>query len=233
MIDPRLKLELTLKPGTVFQGNGGVEKWVSSIGGHCFTQDIVANKPQLQLDGLYFDGGDALSGTIPTMDTRLPWTIEWWQYELSQSGWQTPFYLYSPATIYVSFNGGTIYLSDGVINTINGAGITRSLNAWIHNTASFDGTTYRFYRGGVQVASSTTLLAAGNVGNLFLQSYSGTNNWINGRLTDFRLYTSCLYPNGATFTPPPRSQMGVSPVPPPPLAVISAAALGNSFQFGS
>lgn len=233
MRDPNLKLELTLEPGTVFLGNGGVEKWVSLVGGHCLTQDTVGSKPKLLHDGLYFDGGDTLGGTVPTMNTRTAWTIEWWQCELSQSGFQTPFYLYSPATLYVSFNASTVYLSDGVTNTISGAAITRTLNAWIHTAVSFDGTTYRFYRDGVQVASATTLLASGNVSSLSLQSFNnGASNWINGWLNDFRIYHTCLYPGGVTFTPPPRSQLAMPAPSLPPLAAISAAVSSNQFQFG-
>lgn len=230
--NPRLKVELTLNTGTIFVGSGGVEKWVSLVGGYCFVQDTVAAKPRINWNGLYFDGNDNISmGMNPSLNWESgEFTVEVWADTLpylafSQNG--------TGSSALVMFGTNGLYMSsDGATWGVSGLSIGSASSVMTHYAVVRDGTTIRTYQGGVQVASITYAAAMYyNSGNTFtIGRYLGSSA-ITGTMADFRLYHTCLYRGGVAFVPPPCSRYESLPLPSLPLAFITTA-LVNQFDSG-
>jgi len=81
-----------------------------------------------------------------------------------------------------------------------------ALNVWIHFAAVRDGSVFRLYKNGVQVASQNVSTAVGTrqtaSGALHVGSLLGNGPYgLSGYLDEVLITTTCLYPNGTTFTP--------------------------------
>lgn len=81
-----------------------------------------------------------------------------------------------------------------------------ALNVWIHWAAVRDGSVFRLYKNGVQIASQNVSTAVGTRqaanGALHVGSVLGSGQFgLSGYLDEVLITTTCLYPNGTTFTP--------------------------------
>lgn len=214
-VNPNLKLELKfnyqvytdLAATVAANTNDYVRAWRSSVGNHLFTQSTDAARPQRQSDGLYFDGGDWLS---MLMHADFNWgsgnfTVEGWKFQATPSYW---FSLTAESAAYAALriDGNAAYLSsNGSSWGVNGLTIGANINEWSHIAIVGDNGTIRTYRGGIQQGS--TVYAAAMYFNTSKPFHLGGGHtwWFTGKMTDIRLYTACIYPNGTTFTPPTRS----------------------------
>jgi hypothetical protein len=81
-----------------------------------------------------------------------------------------------------------------------------ALNVWIHVAAVRDGSVFRLYKNGVQIASQDVSTAVGTrqaaSGALHVGSILGNGQFgLSGYLDEVLITTTCRYPNGTTFTP--------------------------------
>jgi hypothetical protein len=81
-----------------------------------------------------------------------------------------------------------------------------SVNVWIHFAAVRDGSVFRLYKNGVQIASQNVSTAVGTrqtaSGALSVGSFLGNGQFgLSGYLDEVLITTTCRYPNGTTFTP--------------------------------
>jgi hypothetical protein len=142
------------------------------------------------------------------VSTSLPFTIEWYQYELSSSGTPRPFSFgaYNTADFAMSLEGSdssrSVYMwkpTSTPIVSIPGSNI---LNKWYHFAVVGDGTNLSVYTNGTKRAAggfanfgSTKPLT---IANEQAPSQAGA---FNGYITNFRWVTgTAVYSN--TFTPP-------------------------------
>jgi hypothetical protein len=191
--------------------NDYVRSWRSTVGGHLFTQATDAARPQRQSDGLYFDGGDGLAMNMVD-------AFNWGTGDFTFSFWAMPTSSTSPVMI-ISQNPGSfgalVFRSDSAILIANSAGAWVTIGGinfgtipttWTHYAMVRDAGTFRGYKNGVQigtVVSSAAMLFSTAYPFMIGQYWSTI--FYTGKYNDIRLYTSCLYPNGTTFTPPTRS----------------------------
>jgi hypothetical protein len=100
--------------------------------------------------------------------------------------------------IYLNGGSGTLYLATErfCTGTATGVGYTYNdsdlLNIWHHVVATYDGTTLRLYRNGVQLNSGTS---TGNVTNTSKTLEIGRRNtgaYFNGRLNGQKVYNKAL-----------------------------------------
>ena len=110
----------------------------------------------------YFDGsGDFLSGNLGSESFNIrtdSYTIEGFAYRTDTGS----------SFIIVASQGNDFYplqmfnniwyVGDGTINTLAVSGQTPALNTWTYMALTFNGTTYRLYKDGVLIGSSTALL---------------------------------------------------------------------------
>lgn len=75
---------------------------------------------------------------------------------------------------------------DSNLSPISGPALT--LNAWAHLALSYDGTTIRLYRNGVEVATSTNAGTLASGSNFFCAVPSPTNSQVD----DIRIYSTAL-----------------------------------------
>jgi len=247
MIDPSLKLELTLNPGTLFLGNGGIEKWLSPIGGHIFIQDTVANKPQLRADGLSFDSADILT---PLSDSNIfnlglssaPFTFNFWLNTADTSfalfgrwggldGWDgTTGWQY-----FITYSAGSFQWNwwNGSAQSQIIFAVTLADSIWHHIEMAFDGSTTRVYIDGLYKAALTAAYGKPSSATGFGvgQRRVGEPASFVRLLADIRIYNTCLHTTIGFFVPPMRSQFGLSMPPAPPIAFIPTALI-NQFDSG-
>jgi hypothetical protein len=221
VVDPNLKLELKFNTtnytdvgGTVAATtNDYVRAWKSTVNSHLFTQSTDSARPQRVSDGILFDGGDTLAIANTPTDFNFgtsPFTVEYWAYQATGAGALVAispnsnsyagFQIYDHA-LYMANTGGTAFAISGMsIGSL-------TANTWTHYAVSRDGSSVvRSYKNGVYVAQATLATAMHYLNSLPTNfgSNRGAYFWA-GKLADFRIYTSCIYPSGTTFTPPTRS----------------------------
>ncbi len=169
-----------------------------------------------------FDG----SGDVLTIadDNALdmgnnPFTWECWVYANSaQTGVWRAIYSKRNSTGWV--NGPILYINTGnrlaLYETFNNsswsinnltASTTLPLDSWVHVAVTWDGSTYRIFQGGTQVASLPSATPpAVNASNLYIGGEVGAANALNGYIDDLRitkgvaLYTSNFTPPTAPFS---------------------------------
>jgi len=106
--------------------------------------------------------------------------------------------------LYANFYLGTLYIGDGVINTITTLW-SYSVDTWYHFALSFDGSTYRLFVDGALISSSTTLLKNTSITNFILGSRPAYLTSLGGYMDDARLtigipvYTTAFTPPTAQF----------------------------------
>jgi len=136
-------------------------------------------------------------------------TIEFWMYQTSRGGYDTPFSYFGAASQQATnnyyFNIGTAYfgilLGGAGSWAVNlGLGTPPSLNQWHHYAIVRNGSTFTVYVDGISKGSATSLQsisAQGAGGSMIIGAYdNGGATPIRGYITDFRftngtaLYTS-------------------------------------------
>jgi len=211
-VNPNLKFELKFNyqtytdlAGTVAATtNDYVRAWKSSVGEHLFTQSTDAARPQRVSDGLLFDGGDYVTLTAALFANNAAFTVEFWVYDAAISGYVCYFNMLPSDRLNIVGNTTNLFVGDGAANQISVA-VTRPLNTWYHLALAYDGATYRLYRNGAQIATSTATMNAATMSSLQIGARTAQSQFTNGRMTDIRVYTACIYPSGTAFTPPTRS----------------------------
>lgn len=247
--NPLLRLELSLSPGSLFLSGGGVEKWQSFTPlRHQFNQATDASKPLLQYDGLFFDGSNDYLTTSDSPDwffSNFNWTMEAWikkntnsaiyhsvagqanstQAELTLA-WLWRITSANTVELYFKSNGVNVdWQSTGTIADLlwHHVVITRHNNTgYIYIDGKVDATTFNFT--GQTMHDGVDNVSVGRVGD-----YNG--NYMNGWITDLRIYHSCIYPSGLPFIPPQRSQLGL-PIAPTLPPIVLVTALVNQFETG-
>lgn len=154
----------------------------------------------------YFDGnGDYLQATLsssfnPRTDS---WTIESWiRLDADYSSWVIA--CDTNSKIYLQGIGSILYVGDATINNISIAH-GMSTGVWHHMAATFDGTTYRAFRDGTLLASSTTLLASNSVSTIDVGGRPSQTHYTKGYIDDVRItpnvarYTTNFIPQNAPF----------------------------------
>jgi hypothetical protein len=149
---------------------------------------------------ILFDGsGDEISAVLDadTFNVRTdPFTLEAW-IRLSANNWTL--FRSGVNNFYFANLAFDIYVGDGAFNPITALS-PNTLNAWQHLAVSFDGTTYRAFRGGVIPVlggTSNVLLASHTVSELRMGSFLTYD--INGYAQYFRATKACRYT--ADFNP--------------------------------
>jgi len=140
-------------------------------------------------------------------------TVEWWQKTNTAQassragvfGTTNQAYWTSDAWWVGYYNSGIIYAQGtNQVQTTFSVGNAHD-NNWHHMAFVRQSGTMRAYRGGV--ASGTTrsdTTSLGNTGYKFIigaHEPGGDSNF-QGTIDGFKMWSSCLYPNGTTFTPP-------------------------------
>jgi hypothetical protein len=187
-----------------------------------------------------FDGtGDYL--TIPASSDfdfgTGDFTIEWWQYWNSISGFQTIWsnnYV-TPANLTIQTGNGTglhrIFLNSGsaVLTETSSAAAT---GRWYHYAVVRNGTNLTLYRNGVSAGSTTSSATAGNASAIVEIGGvpTGGGYYVNGYLQDLRVYKGLSKYKGP-FVPPIRNSYT-----PNNIAVTTStgvAGVGNDSVFDS
>jgi hypothetical protein len=213
-VNPNLKLELKFNYQTYTDlaasvsatTNDYVRAWKSTVGGHLLTQSTDAARPMRQSDALYFDGGDAVFGSF-SLIINQSWCIEFWYMEASPVGIRTFFHLYGTTTgLFMTLVDNTNLLiadASGGNQSISTT-FSNTANTWCHLALSFDGTTYRLFKNGSLLTSSTSpTLTATTITSIVISGNSSGNYKPAIKMTDFRIYNIAKYT--ANFTSPTRS----------------------------
>jgi len=209
-VDPNLKLELKFNTNTFTDllgndpagANDYVRSWRSTVGGHLLTQAMDAARPQRVSDGIYFDGEDYMQVSGWSFNPSSSWTIEAF-LNFSGTGNNNNIISSPQNDFNIQYNGSAIAIGYAGVNLI-GIASSVTANAWFHLAVVNDNGTTRVYKSGVQLATGGNF--PNNTITTFNLAYRPSQAWyLLGKMTDVRLYTSCIYPNGTTFTPPTRS----------------------------
>jgi len=200
--------------GTVAGGlNALIMGWKDTIGSPLFIQPVAgALRPTRVVDGISFNGANILQILTPAVTNWAAgnFTLEWYANQATTSG--TPISISINGSSYCGFvvMGHTIYLANaaGTGWAVSGLSLGSLIaNTWTHYAIVKEGGVLRTYRGGVQQATlaytDTMYHLTTNYSYLGAQR-SGQGLW-TGKLTDLRIYNSCIYPGGQNFTPPTRS----------------------------
>ena len=140
---------------------------------------------------------------------RLPYTLEVWMYPTSNPGANTWTGIFNREDSSVgSRDGYNIYLNGSASNTFylaterfctgtaTGVGYTYNdsdlLNIWHHVVATYDGTTLRLYRNGVQINSGTSTGNVTNTSKTLEIGRRGGGSYFNGRLNGQKVYNKAL-----------------------------------------
>lgn len=245
MGDPRLTLDLKLKPGTLFLGDGGVDKWLSGVNNYQFGQTTTAAKPQLTPNGLLYGSGDSLF-----MPTSSAFDLGTKDFTLSMRYYKsgTPdasARLFQMATgdvvsgiswIHTTANQLGVYMSSNG-TTFNVAApmpvITIVNNTWHHLALVRLGAEFTVYLDGVSASTLTSAAALYHNAAYTLiigGQNSGPSRSVVGYLTDFQIAVgTALWTSN--FTPPERGIYGTVMKNMPSITAISAAVV-NQFDSG-
>jgi Concanavalin A-like lectin/glucanases superfamily len=143
-----------------------------------------------------------LTVTVGSWNIRThSWCVEAWVYNNDTAN----FSLLSGGSggddFYCMLRTSRWYLGDGSVNVID-SGINASINAntWTHIAFTFDGTTYRLFRDGVLLHSSTSLLKNFGVTAMQIGRRASESLYVD-RMDDFRLTVGAARYT-ANFTPP-------------------------------
>jgi hypothetical protein len=139
---------------------------------------------------------------------RLPYTLEVWMYPTSNPGASTWTGIFNREdtsvgsrdgyNIYLNGGSGTLYLATErfTTGTQNAIGTTYNdsdlLNIWSHIVATYDGTTLRLYRNGVQLNSTTSTGNITNATKALEIGRRGTGAYFIGRLNGQKIYNKAL-----------------------------------------
>lgn len=94
---------------------------------------------------------------------------------------------------------GSVYLGDGLVNTITTA-FSLTSGVYTHWALVKNGSSYTFYVGGAIVATTTVALASNAIGSLSVGGYN-QGYWLLGKMDSFR-FTQGVARYTTTFTPP-------------------------------
>jgi prefoldin subunit 5 len=200
--------------GTVAGGlNALIMAWKDTIGNQLFVQPVAgAQRPTRVADGLSFNGANILQVLTPA---AINWaagnfTLEWYANQATVSS--TPISISINAATYCGFmvTAHTVYLANAAGTGWAVAGLSLGAllaNTWTHYAVVKEGGVLRTYRGGVQQATAvyTDTMYHLTTNYSYLGARKAATEYWTGKLTDFRIYNTCIYPGGQNFTPPTRS----------------------------
>ena len=155
---------------------------------------------------IYFDGNDYLSGNLPLgINIRSSlFTVEGWIYLIQNTNFSL-FGSHPGGDFYFQLVGGVWYIGDGVQNNIVVSSQAPGLNQWVHVALSFDGTTYRLFKDGLQIGQSQSLLKNYSITAFQIGSRTDQAMYINGCIDSFRItegvarYTASFSPETDTY----------------------------------
>jgi len=155
-----------------------------------------------------FDGsGDYLTTTITATNIRTDsFTIEAWCNISTTVGFVLCTDNAGGSNLYISVAGTTLYVGDGVINTLSTPASNLPTGSWFHIAVSFDGTTYKLFIDGVQKSTSTNLLKSYSLAALRVGHRNATGLGITGNMSNFRfvkgsaVYTEAFTPSTEALT---------------------------------
>jgi hypothetical protein len=159
-----------------------------------------------------FDGsGDYISFTSASelqFLNRLPYTLEVWMYPTSNPGASTWTGIFNREdssvgsrdgyNIYLNGGSGTLHLAAERFCTGTATAVGKDynnsdlLNIWHHVVATYDGTTLRLYRNGVQLNSGTSTGNITNTSKALEIGRRGTGSYFIGRLNGQKIYNKAL-----------------------------------------
>jgi len=99
-----------------------------------------------------------------------------------------------------------VYNSTGESFLDIGDTVAFTLNQWVHVAAVRDGSVFRLYKNGLQVASANVSSGSGTIatasGALAVGALRENGNWaLPGYIDELLITNNCRYPGGTTFTP--------------------------------
>jgi hypothetical protein len=142
-------------------------------------------------------------------------TLEAWVKPTATNGWRTVLFKGRRSDLsYALYGGPSAHITTGGVSSVlNGPGA--SANTWMHLAATYDGTTFRFFVDGAQVATTTERsgpLTPG-AGPLTIGGNAVYGEWFSGLIDEVRLYdrpltgaeiqSDMMTPVGAPATSPP------------------------------
>jgi hypothetical protein len=168
--------------------------------------------------------GDALNFTSGTVNLGSPTglnisgkiTLSAWIKPTSSSGTQDIIgrsYTSSPSAeteLRIANGQYQIETWNGSTYSAAGGAVSSDLNTWVFLTGIYDGTAWRLYRDGVQIASTTTSQGALSVSlpwTIGSSDVSSSHRYYTGLMDEVRIYNTALTPTQVatlddTYTPP-------------------------------
>ena len=151
--------------------------------------------------GLNFDGVNdwVTVADSSSLDLTTAMTLEAWILPAVSSNWRTALFKEQPGDVAYSLYSSTntnVPRSESVIGgtarSVNGTAPLAS-GVWSHVAATYDGSNYRLFVNGAQVASTT---ASGSIavttGALRIGGNSVWGEWFSGRIDEVRVYSRAL-----------------------------------------
>jgi hypothetical protein len=150
---------------------------------------------------LWFNGSNAWvtvnNATSLNLTNRL--TLEAWVYPTKDGGWRTVVMKESSANYYLDSSNGSFAgagpsagLNNGSYRDVYGSS-SLPLNTWSHLAATWDGTTFRVYVNGVQVASKAVSgIIASTTNPLHIGGNSVWGEFFAGKIDEVRIYNRVL-----------------------------------------
>ena len=171
------------------------------------------NNATFNSDGYFAFGGSGdyisfASASELQFLNRLPYTLEVWTYPTSNPGASTWTGIFNREdssvgsrdgyNIYLNGGSGTLHLVTERFCTGTATAVEKDynnsdlLNIWHHVVATYDGTTLRLYRNGVQLNSATSTGNITNTSKTLEIGRRGTGSYFIGRLTGQKIYNKAL-----------------------------------------
>ena len=190
----------------------------------------------IALDGTLTNGSrlSVANGGYFDFTSTTPFTVEWFQYELSSSGAPRTFSFgtWNTADFAVSLEGSdssrSIYLWTPTMSPIVSIPGSNILNKWYHIAVVGDGTNLNVYANGAKYTlGAYTSVASAQPLTIGNESTASKPAAFNGYITNFRWVTgTAVYSN--TFTPPTKPLSAIAGTKLLLLASSSNAVLADS-----
>ncbi len=102
------------------------------------------------------------------------------------------YFLYAGSNTYCATGAPIGGISDGVSTTVACTPTPLAANIWAHLVLTFDGTTLRLYKDGMQVATALSSVSPVNTTGILQIGASQFGEYLNGTIDDVRLYNRAL-----------------------------------------
>lgn len=142
----------------------------------------------------YFDVADATS-----LDIDDGWTVEfWYNHESIDTSFNQSFFFRKRTGengigVLLNDNGAGGYqlrveAGSGAFDGTNATGVTFATSTWTHIAIFYNGANTKIYQDGSFVETISINAITTNAANLFIGSSDGTNNFLDGRLDEIRVW---------------------------------------------